>query len=619
MQDSQVKVKVVFEPSGKSVEVSPGVTFLEAAASAGIQLQATCGGKGSCGKCALQILEPVEPPQDADKRLFTPEEIEAGLRLGCQAVVLAPSVVRVPASSLVASQEVLVEGVERHVEVDPPVRKVFLRLPPATPEDVRSDLRRLADALGLDEEALRMTPLAAAELSQRIRASNFRATAVVADGDLLAVEEGDTSSRSWGIALDIGTTTVAGYLIHLPTGKLSASLGELNGQAELGADVIARLEVAVSQPDGLRRLNQRIQATVNDLIARACQQADVKPDEIYELVAVGNSTMMHLFLGVPPDGLAFAPYVPAFTSHQERLASDLGLIINPRARVYTVPGISGFVGADTTGVILATQLDRLDGVRLAIDLGTNGEVVAAQNGTLVAVSTAAGPAFEGARISCGMSASMGAIDSVVIDDDVRLTTIDSAPPRGLCGSGLVDAVAQLTKIGVILPSGRMARREEITGISSKVAQRLVGEGSGAGFVLATAEEAEHGRPVTLTARDVRELQLAKAAVCAGVLTVLEYLGIGVGEVEELLLAGAFGHCVSRESAVAIGLVPGVPVDRIRGVGNAAGAGARLALMNSAERSRANEIARRTHYIELCASVGFYEKFEAVMQLSPIRM
>ena len=607
---------VTFHPSGRTASVPPETTILEAAASCEIPLHSPCGGQGRCGKCAVQVTSGADVVQPAETRLFTEEELAAGWRLACQARVVAEAEVIVPDSSLMVEHHIVVDGLARDIAVEPNVRKLALRLPSPTADDPRADLNRVMDALGRG-----VRPPAGLgvlrDLPRTIRSADYHLTAVLADDALIGLEPGDTSDAAYGVAIDIGTTTVVAYLCHLPTGEVVAVASELNPQTQYGEDVIARLQMAVMEPDGAARLRAVVTEAVNDLIGRAAHDAGVPRTAVYEIAAVGNTCMTHLLLGVPPTGLAGVPFVPAFRASQTVRAADLGIAAHPEALLFVVPNIGSFVGADTVGVILASEIDRTSGLAVAVDIGTNGEIVVAKDGELLACSTAAGPAFEGARISGGMRAAAGAIDEVTIDDDVWYHVLGDVPPRGLCGSGLVDAVAELVKVGAITDTGRLRKPEESGALPEKVRQRLCQNEHGTEFVLAPAEESASGKPVVLTARDIRQMQLAKGAIAAGIALMLAEVGAGPGDVDRLLLAGAFGNYIRRESAVAIGLIPALPDERIQSIGNAAGVGARLVLLSVTERRRAEEIARRTRHVELSEREGFYDRFAEAMMLQPL--
>jgi uncharacterized 2Fe-2S/4Fe-4S cluster protein (DUF4445 family) len=603
-------------PNDTWVTVSPGQTILQAAAAGGLRLHTPCGGQGRCGKCAVQILSGATQAAPAEEKVFSAEELATGWRLACTTRAAGDMEVAVPPASLLVEHRIMVEGVGREIVVEPGVQKVGLRLPPPSVDDPRSDLQRVLDALGghvRADQALRSLR----ELPRVLRADHYHVTAVVAGDVIAGLEPGDTTELAYGVAVDIGTTTVVAYLCHLPTGTLAAVASALNPQSQYGEDVVSRLRLATSDEGGLEQLRSAIIGALNDLIGQAAQEAGIARESIYELAVVGNTSMSHFLLGVPPVGLTALPFVPVFRRAQWLRAGDLGIAINPGGRIYVAPSIGGFVGADTVGVILASELDQSDGLRVAVDIGTNGEIVVAKDGDIYACSTAAGPAFEGARISQGMRAAVGAIDEVWIGEEIAYHVIGDARPKGLCGSGLVDAVAGLLRLGVIEESGRLRRPEEVKGLPEKVRPRLIQNQAGAEFVLAPGEESGTGKPVTITARDVRELQLAKGAIYAGIALLLEEVGHAPLEVERLLLAGAFGNYIRRESAAAIGLIPALPLDRIQPIGNAAGLGARLMLCSVSLRRQAQEIAARVRHIELAEREGFYDRFAEAMALRPM--
>lgn len=591
---------------------------MEAAAQAGLRLSAPCGGQGQCGKCLVKVTTGVEPPTETEEQLLGLVRLTEGWRLACRAKVTGDATVEIPDSSLIVEHRIMSEGVARAVSAAPNVRKVVLRLTPPSVDDPKADLNRVLEALGGDVKPPRRTSVVRA-LPSLLRESGFHVTAVLADDSLVALERGDTSRELYGLAVDIGTTTVVAYLCDLtsPEAKVVAVGSDLNSQAQFGDDVISRIAMANSSPESLAELQQAVVEVINDLIERVIHEAGIRAEAIYEIAVVGNTCMSHLFLGVPPSGLGTVPFVASFRGARYVRAADLGIKVHPEAGVYVTPNIGGFVGADTVGVILASELDLTDGLRVAIDIGTNGEIVVARDGEMYACSTAAGPAFEGAKISQGVRASVGAIDRLEIGEDVHYHTIGEACPRGLCGSGLVDAVAELVRVGAVTETGRMVRREEATGLPEKVARRLIENENGVEFVLAWPEESCSGEAVTLTARDIRETQLAKAAIYGGMELMLEELGAQPAEVERLLLAGAFGNYIRRESALAIGLIASLPVERIESVGNAAGVGARLVLTSMAERKRAEEIARRVKHITLSEREGFYDRFADAMMLRPL--
>ncbi len=607
---------VTFQPIGRSVEASEQVTILEAAGAAELPLHAPCGGHGRCGKCAVRVISGASDPTPSESRVFTAEELAGGWRLACQARVAGDMTVDVPAAALIVSHRIEVNGVGRDVLIEPSIAKTALRLPAPSTDDPRDDLTRIMDALD-DDVRPPNTVRALRDLPSLLRQNSFHVTAVTAGRTLISIELGDTSEASYGIAIDIGTTTVVVYLCHLPTGEVVSISSELNPQAQYGEDVISRLQLATSGPEGLARLHGSITQAIDRLIGQAADKAGVARDTIYEIVVVGNTCMSHLLLGLEPLGLVRLPFVPAFKGAQIVQASELGIRVHPDGNVYVVPNIGGYVGADTVGVILASELDQSMGLQVAVDIGTNGEIVVAQDGNLWACSTAAGPAFEGARISRGMRAATGAIDKVSLDGDVDCHVLGGVRPTGICGSGLVDAVAEMVRVGVVDESGRLRRQEDVNGVPEKVRRRIVENDAGLEFVLASAEESGSGRPIAITARDIREGQLAKGAIYAGVDLLLQMLGRKPEEIDRLLLAGAFGNYIRRESAVAIGLIPALLPERIISIGNAAGLGARLMLCSVSLRRRAEQFARRVHHVELSEQDGFYDRFADAMALRPL--
>jgi uncharacterized 2Fe-2S/4Fe-4S cluster protein (DUF4445 family) len=609
-------VTVTFAPSGASVSVETGSTLLEAAGAAGLTFHAPCGGVGRCGKCLVEVHAGVSEPSEAERKVFAPAELAAGQRLACQARVVADCEVSVPAGSLILKHRIAVEGIGREIDIEPCVEKVALRLPPPSAEDPRADLDRVLEALDRDVVSAPSLPLLRG-LPETLRAQSYQVTAVLQDRVLTALEAGDTSQAAYGAAVDIGTTTVVLYLCLLPTGEVVGIASDLNPQAQFGDDLVSRINLAISEPDGLEQLHRAICNLVDDLLTRATTAAEVRRDQVYELAVVGNTCMTHLFLGVSPKGLSALPFASVFRGGQYVAAADLGLRINPVGRVYVVPNIGGFVGADTVGVIVASELDLADGPRAAVDIGTNGEIVVSHAGALYACSTAAGPAFEGARIRQGMRAAAGAIDAVSIDGDVHYHVIGDTAPRGLCGSGLVDAVAGMVQAGVVGETGRLLPPEELPPQAEKVKRRVVENDLGLEFILASAEETGLGRPVSVTARDVRELQLAKGAIFAGITLLLDRAGLKPMDLDRLLLAGAFGNYIRRESAIAIGLVPDLPEGRLQSIGNAAGLGARLVLGSASLRRRAEEVSRRVQHIELSEQEEFYDRFAEAMALRPL--
>jgi len=603
-------VRIVVKPEGKRITVPSGVGFREALAGAGIPINTPCGGLGKCGKCLVQVIEGEFPVTDADRRYISPERLSQGYRLACQMKVTSDCVVFVPEETRIRAKRILSYGVEREVELDPQVRKIFLKLDGPTVEDNVSHSERIRRELGMED--LRFDHRALRDLHPILSENNFSATYVLDGETVISVEGGDTSGAILGMAFDIGTTTVVGKLFDLRTGEGLSYASAMNPQATFGEDVVSRINYAITDPNGLSRLQSKVVEVINMIISEACSQAGVTADQVYEVVAVGNTTMNHLLLGINPASLASSPYVPVVTDPIRVRASELGIRINRSGMLYTLPNIAGFVGSDTIGVILATGLMESGKIRLAIDIGTNGEIVVGSKERLISCSTAAGPAFEGARISQGMRAADGAIEGVMIEDGkVSVKVIGGVAPRGICGSGLFDAVAQLLMNGIVDPTGRILDPEELNGKVPRSLSRLIErDGSGNRFILVPAEGGR--REVALTQRDIREVQLAKGAISAGVRILLKDLGLDAGDIDEVLIAGAFGNYIRKEHAIRVGVIPPVPLEKVVFVGNAAAVGAQMALLSREVREKAVEAAEFTEYIELAGRPDFQAEFAEAM-------
>jgi len=602
-------VRIKFIPSEKQADIPAGSTLLEAAGSAAVQIQAACGGKGTCGKCRARIVvgDP-GPTTSLESEHLSVSELEAGWVLACQ---------RRPRQNLVVFlQEVTGSSLRKaglkpwitEVKADPVVEKIYISMDPPSVGDQRPDFRRLTDSLPRTGIKAELKTLAS--LPRLMREGDFKVTAVVVGDRLVAVEPGDTSSRRYGMAFDIGTTTVAGLLVDLSNGEVMAARATTNPQAIFGADVISRIDYALKEAENLRQLQDKVLGAVNGISGALLKDAGVDKNQVYEAVFAGNTTMSHLLLGVDPGNLAVAPFIPAFSGPVKVEAADLGLFMHPAGNALIMPNIAGYVGSDTVAVMLAARIDRREDFCLAVDIGTNGELVLAGRGRILTCSTAAGPAFEGACIKHGMRAEEGAIETFCLDGgDVRMEVIGHTAPRGICGSGLIDAVAQLLKAGIIDPSGRFNDTDTLNGkVDPRLLPRLRPGQIGYEFVLAEGGSFSGGRDVAITQRDVRELQLAKGAIRAGIGVLMREMGISGEEISEVLLAGAFGSYIKKESALAIGLLPPIAPDRIIPVGNAAADGARMFLISRAERERGLSLARRAEHVELSMRSDFQEEF-----------
>jgi uncharacterized 2Fe-2S/4Fe-4S cluster protein (DUF4445 family) len=603
---------VLFEPNGRRCAATAGQTVLEVAQANGIDLNAPCGGKGVCGGCRVQILDDAREPSAQCRRVLSSEELGRGLRLACQHRVTADMTVVIPPESRRGEQQILENGMAAEIEPAPAIRKVFLPLPAPTVADQRADCDRLTDALGERDIQATVSLEVCRRLPALLRKADFQATAALAGGRVIAVEPGDTTDALLGIAFDVGTTTVVGRLMDLATGNSLAVASRTNPQTAYGDDVVSRIELTTTRPDGLGILQKSIVGCLEQITEQLLSLAGGERSAVCELVAVGNTTMTHLLLGLPPASLAQAPYLGVQRASAWTAAAEVGLRIAPGGRLFVAPNIAGFVGSDTVAMILATRMHAPDGVRLAVDIGTNGEMVLATPDGLYACSTAAGPAFEGARITYGMRATDGAIDRVDIDEEgIHCRTINGAAPVGLCGTGLLDAVAELVRIGVIDETGAIETDAAGRAGMPWLAAYLGADEHGSYVVLSNDRE-NGGKTVLLTQRDVRQVQLAKAAIRAGITILLAEAGVELAQVERVFLAGAFGNYIRRSRALAVGLLPPVDEQRIVFVGNAAGTGASHLLVSRPLRDLAERISRQSRYVELAGRPDFQDIFTEML-------
>ncbi|MCZ3389365.1 MAG: ASKHA domain-containing protein [Actinomycetia bacterium] len=598
------RVRIRFTPSDKEVRVPTGVPIFDAASWNGIAIDSTCGGHGTCKKCKVQILEGSIPVQSLDRRAFSQDQLDDGWRLACVARATGDLLVDVP--PMTTRPKAATFGVGRQVILRPAVQKRFVELTEPTLTDQRTDSQRVFDEL--DDLELTVDLDVYRTLGQTLRESDFKVTAVVVDDRLIAVEPGDTTSRSFGLAFDLGTTTVVANLMDITTGTPAAVTSMLNKQQPYGADVIARISATMLNADALGHLQQLAHETLDTLAKEACAEAGVEANEIYEVALAGNATMVQLALGVNPEPLGVAPFILAARQFENVMASDLGVTAHPRARAVVVPALGAYVGGDIIAGALASGMDRDKRLRLFIDIGTNCEIVIADGERIMATAAPAGPAFEAASIRCGMRAAPGAIEVVkVTDGDLELQVIGDEPAVGVCGSGLVDAVAELVRVGVIDPSGRFVDRDTVMETHPHLAERMTLFGEEKVFVLAEPTSPD-GDPVVLSQRDVRELQFAKAAIATGWSLLFEDFGIEEHDIQQVLLAGSFGTYLSAASAVRIGLVPKIPVLRIVSAGNVAGEGAKMVLLSAAERHGVTTLLSEIKYVELSDRTDFQDRF-----------
>ncbi len=603
--DGTGRVGLTLQPAGRTVRVPPGVTVFDGASWNGIAIDSTCGGHGTCKKCKVQITSGTVPVSRLDARAFTADQLRDGWRLACLAQATSDLTVEVP--PLMTRPKAATVGVGRQVILRPAVQKRYVELTEPTLADQRPDLERLLDAI--DDLELQPDLHALRRLPGVLRAADFKVTAVVVDETLIDVEPGDTRERQFGLAVDLGTTTVVATLLDLTTGTPVAVRSRLNRQQPFGGDVITRISATMMDPDALGRLTALAHETLVELAGEVCDDAGVNPAEVYEVALAGNATMTALALGIDPEPLGVAPFIMTSFAPPVLPATELGLTLHPGARATIFPALGAYVGGDIVAGILATGMDRDKRMRLFIDVGTNCEIVLGDGDRILSTAAPAGPAFEGGAIRCGMRAADGAIEVVKLGDDVELGVIGDVTPMGLCGSGLVDAVAELVRVGVIDASGRFVPDEVAAELVPALADRLTKIGQERVFVLYRPEhDTDPADTVYLSQRDVRELQFAKAAIATGWSLLLEELGVDPSEVQQVLLAGSFGSYLSSASAVRIGLVPKLPLLRIVSAGNVAGEGAKMALLSRREREGATALREEVRYVELSDRQDFNDRF-----------
>ncbi len=601
-----VRVDLVFEPGARRVRVPHGVTMFDAASWNGIAIDSTCGGHGTCKKCKIKVADGAAPVSPLDVRAFSPEELRAGWRLACRALATTDASIEVP--PLVTRPKAATVGVGRQVILRPAVQKRYTELAEPSLADQATDAERLLAAL--DDLEPRVDLPVLRSLGRVLRAADYKVTAVIVDDVLIAVEPGDTSARRFGIAYDLGTTTVVATLLDLSTGTPVAVDSVLNAQQPFGADVITRISATMLDPAALDRLTGLAKQTLAELAATVCEQGGVDPAEVYEVAVAGNATMTHLVLGIDPEPLGVAPFIMSTRLYPEVLAADLGIAVHPRARAVVFPAFGAYVGGDITAGLLASGMDRDSRTRLFIDIGTNCEIVLGNDDWLLATAAPAGPAFEGAAIRCGMRASDGAIEVVTMTPEtLELKVIGDAEPAGLCGSGLVDAVTGLVRVGLLDASGRLITEDQAAARAPGLAGRLTRIGEERVFVLHwLGEPGDAVHSVYLSQRDIRELQFAKAAIATGWQILLEEAGLTAGDIQQVLLAGSFGSYLSPANAIRLGLVPKLGVLRVVSAGNVAGEGAKMALLSLRERAAGLALLEEVRYVELSDRADFNDRF-----------
>ena len=637
--------QVIFMPSGRRGAVSDGESLLEAARRLGVEIESICGGRLTCAKCKVRVeeghfakhgiqsaaahLSPTDEREAALLARANGDPAHAGYRLACSAQVCGDLLVYVPEESRAHKQIIRKSATDRVIEVDPAVRQVYVEVEPAQLGEHRGDWGRLSDALAEQWEltGLSIDLPALRRLQPALRAGNWGVTVVLwQEREVIDVRPGYREGV-YGLAVDIGSTTVAGHLCDLRTGDVLATEALMNPQVTYGEDLMSRVSYAMTNPSGLDKMHGAIIEALNTLAARAARAANLQLRDIHEAVLVGNTTMIHILLGINPQELGGAPFALANREAMDVKARELGLRFHPGAYVHVLPAEAGHVGADNVAVLLAEEPHHRDELALIVDVGTNAEIVLGNRERLLSASSPTGPAFEGAQVSHGMRAAPGAIERVRIDPatwNARFRVIGEerwsdtwqtgpdAPPdaqpahlaAGICGSGIIEVVAEMFLAGIIRADGRFD--------PDRPHERVIWQGKKGAYVLATAEQTSTGRPILVTQDDVRNIQLAKAALYAGAKLLMNRAGVTT--VQRITLAGAFGSYIDPLYAMLLGLIPDCPPERVTAVGNAAGDGARIALLNRHKRQEAADLARRVTYVETAVDPDFQAEFVAAIHL-----
>lgn len=598
-------------PDGIWIKVKRGITVWEALEKTDIELEGDCGGLGKCGKCKIRVITAIGPPSLDEQEHLEPHELEKGIRLACCIKIKKTLVIHTEMDDEETElYQILKHGEVPPVQIDPLVEKHRLSLEPPSLESALSDVDRIKGALGPKYQSLAISPECLVNLYGDLRETDFQGVTVLSDNRLLAWQPMDKGDQQYGLIFDLGTSTLVAKLIDLTNGEEMAVASRMNSQSRYGSDVISRIQHVLDHPKGLDEMKGRLLRDLNILIRHITEAGHVDQDEIFATVIAGNTTMQHFLLGLNPAGIAEAPFIPVVTEGIMLEARDIGLKLYPDGLVFVLPSKSGYIGGDLIAFMLASgaayQSDRLV---LGLDFGTNGEIFLGNSKRMLTCSAAAGPALEGARITHGMIGKTGAIEGVRFEENGFLyRVIGNVPPKGLCGSGLVDLVALLLHHDLIDPEG-LIRPAPYTVTDDMVARVVMrADNEVCDFLVASPSESLDGRSIYLTQNDIRELQLAKGAIAAGSKILLDMLGASFEDIDEVCLAGALGNYIHPLSAMRIGLLPKVSPDIINPLGNAASTGAKMVLLSKECWDKASEIKRFVEHVELSGLPDFFDHF-----------
>ena len=622
--------KVTFLPDGKEVEAEAGITLMQAAEKAGVYINSLCGGKGVCGKCRVQVINGKVLADKHSIGFLSKEELNEGFVLACQTKVTSDMEVVIPPESRLEEEQIMTQGAVVNYSqpekvfvaklpsdplslFEPLVQKIYLELKEPSGEDNIADIDRIMRELKrrTEYQSFEISLHCLQGLAKKLRDNSWKVTATIArHGDLwriLQIEPGETSDQNYGLALDVGTTTVVAQLVNLKSGNVLGVTGSHNLQSHYGEDVISRMVFACSKEKGLNPLHEAVVKNINEMLKTLTKENGIDIKQITAIVAAGNTTMSHLLLGLIPCSIRLDPYVPTTHVFPQIRAAELNIHINPEGILETVADVASYVGGDIVAGVLACGIADKPQVKALIDVGTNGEIAIGNNDWMVCCSASAGPAFEGGGISCGMRATRGAIERVEINDGrVMYRTIGKARPRGICGSGLIDSIYELVKNKIIGQDGKfnLDSRDE----------RIVEKDNEAALIVASSQETETGKDLTIRESDISNLIRSKGAVFAAIKSLVDYVGLSFNDIDTFFVAGGFGSYLDIPKAIAIGLLPDIDPKKIKFVGNSSLMGARMALLSTHAFERTVKIASGMTNIELSTYLPFMDEYVAALFL-----
>ncbi len=585
-------------------QAQEGDNLLQTLINNGVHIDAPCGGKGTCGKCSVRVSGIKDEASDAERELLGTIKLARGYRLACRCMITTDIAAYI--DDKVNEATIITTGVHRDIEINPLVRKIYIELSPPDLENQVADLERVLTASKL--VAAYNVSSFLGSLPFVLREAEYKITAVEAEGKLVTIEAHNTTGSLYGAAFDIGTTTVAAYLYDLSKGSMKAVESMLNPQQRYGADVISRINYTKQSPENMIEMRQLITNCINELLGKLSESVGISGDEIYAAVFSGNTAMLHFLNGLDASALAVSPFIPVTCGLLQLQASNSNIAINSNGLLTDIPCVSAYIGADTVAAVLSSGMYEHDEISLLVDIGTNGEIVLGGKEWLMSCSAAAGPAFEGAGIRYGMGGVAGAIDSFLPGPDYIYTVIGNKEPTGICGSGIIDAIAALLIDGVIDETGRLVSETDASSLSAEAQKRLTNIDGMRSFMLVAEGESGLDEPIMVTQKDIREIQNAKAAIAAGIDTLVKYSGIEYDQIKRIYLAGGFGSSLHITSAAKIGLLPQALVDRVEAIGNASGSGAAECLLSRSMLKASEDIAKKMRYVELSASAYFTEKY-----------